>query len=170
MRKFRLPLAILLVFSMFSVNAEAGKIKLAYDLKAGDQFKLEAVQQQTTEQEVMGQVQGMSSELTAQYDFRVVKVDKEGKMTLEVLLSRFAFSARNPMMEMDFDSAGDKETPELARPFLLVLNQVYTFNLEPVGTVSGLVGPEGLEERVGEAMKSMDMMEAQVLAGMAGVF
>ena len=168
MKNFRSIISILIIFSMLSVTAEAKKIKLEYDLKPGDQFKLELVQQQDTEQEVMGQVQHMSTELTAQYDFKVISADKEGKMSLEVLLSRFAFKMQNPMMEFTFDSAKEEEIPQYGRPFMIVLNEVFTFNLDRLGNVSALVAPDGLEAKVMQEMMSLDGMDAQLLAGIAG--
>lgn len=161
----------LLVVSAISLNAVAGNIKLEYNLKAGDQFKLELEQKQTTSQEIMGQAQDISSVTIYQYDFKVIQVDKQGLASLEVMLTRLAMKADNPMISMEFDSAGDQEIPEFIRPLLMVLNEVYTFNLDRMGNVSGLKVPDGLEDRINEGVMSMmQEPEVQMLAGMIGAF
>ncbi len=130
------------------MQAEAKKVNLKYQLKAGDEFKYENAMSQESSQEVMGQSQSTSSSTTSTYGYKVIDVTPTGDMNMKAGLVSYAMSTTSPMGEMKFNSVTDTVVPEYAKIATIGLNQFYTFTLSPLGKVTNLKAPDGLVEKV----------------------
>ena len=158
---------ILLVVALLaacSFQAEAKKVKLQYQLKAGDQFTYAYTISQEIAQEVMGQSMAYTVETSFVYDFKVKEVNADGNFRLSGTLIEFAMNSVTPQGDMKYNSATDKEIPDFAKMIGLTLNETYLFTLSPLGQITDVVVPDGVEEKIQKAMESMQDMTGQAMA------
>ncbi|MFA6127634.1 MAG: DUF6263 family protein [Bacteroidales bacterium] len=131
-----------------AVQAEAKKVKLQYQLKAGDQFKYEMSATQDIAQEVMGQSQTTKVNTSSTYDFKVIGVTAAGEFSMSAAMVAYSMSSVTPMGEMKYNSETDTVVPDFAKSSAAALNQYYTFTLSPMGKITGMTAPDGLVDKV----------------------
>ncbi len=160
-----LTLAILLAFAF---QAEAKKVQLQYQLKAGDQFAYTLTVSQEIAQEMMGQSQSTAVGNSMTYSFKVLELLANDSYRLEGKLSEYTMNTNTPMGEMNYNSTTDKEVPDFAKSVALTLNEVFVFTLSKDGKVSDVKAPEGLAEKIEKEMGENQDMASQMMAGVAG--
>lgn len=151
------------------LNAEAKKVKLQYQLKAGDQFKLEKSMTQESIQEFNGQSQTNIFSTSMAYQFKVAGVTPEGEFLMNTALVSFSMSAGTAMGDMKYNSETDSVAPDYAQSMAVQLNEYYSFNLSPLGRISGTKVPEGLAEKVAKALEGIGGAQMQMISAAAGV-
>ena len=151
------------------MQAEAKKVKLFYQLKAGDQFKYEKSVSQDIVQEMMGQAQNTKAFTSLTYGFNVKEVAVNGDMTMDVALVGFAMSSSNPMGEMKYSSVTDTVVPDFAKSMVVTMNEVYTFILSPLGKISDVKAPDGIVEKVNKVLESLGGVQMQIASGAAAI-
>ncbi len=166
MKTNRLLFALALLLTI-GTQAEAKKVKLQYQLKAGDEFKYEISMKQETAQEVMGQSQSTTTDMATTYHFKVTGVTATGDMSLQAAMVGYAISSSSPNGDMKFDSAKDTVVPEFARLSSAPMNQYYSFTLSPLGKISDIKAPEGLVEKINKIVAEMSD-GVMGMGGMAG--
>lgn len=154
MKTNRLLFALALLLTI-GTQAEAKKVKLQYQLKAGDEFKYEISMKQETAQEVMGQSQSSTTDIATTYHFKVTGVSATGDMLMQAALVGYAMSTTSPAGEMKYDSAKDTVVPAFANLSTASINQFYSFTLSPLGKISDIKAPEGLVEKINKIVAEM---------------
>lgn len=167
MKTTRILFLMALVLSV-ALQAEAKKVKLQYQLKAGDQFKYEMSVQQDIAQEVMGQSQTTAVNNTTTYGFKVGEVTPAGDFTMSVALVAYSINSTTPMGEMKFNSATDTVIPDFAKTTAIMLNEYYFFTLSPLGKITDLKVPEGIVEKINKTMEGLGDAQMQMGAAAAG--
>lgn len=167
MKTTRILFVMALILSM-GLQAEAKKVKLQYQLKAGDQFKYERNVSQDIVQEMMGQTQSTNANTTLTYDFKVTEVTPAGDMVMNVALVGFAMESTNPMGEVKYNSATDSVVPDFAKSMVVTMNEVYTLTLSPLGKISDVKAPEGIAEKVNKLLEGMGGEQMAMASGAAG--
>ena len=147
------------------MQAEAKKVKLQYKLNAGDEFKYESSSKQDVTQEAMGQTQTTSISNSTTYHFKVTGVGEGGNMTLQAAMVEFSLNTTSPMGEMKYNSATDSIVPEEQKLLSVSLNEYYTFTLSPVGKISEVIAPAGLEEKVKQIADAQGLGQMMSLMG-----
>ena len=154
MKTTRILFVMSLILAM-GMQVEAKKVKLQYGLKAGDQFKLERSISQDIIQELMGQSQTMTNNTRMTYEFKVTEVSASGDMIMQVALVSYAMAMTNPMGDMKYDSETDEAVPDFAKSMAVTMKEVYTITLSPLGVISDVIVPEGLEGKVTKIMEEI---------------
>ena len=167
MKTIRILFVMALILSM-GMQAEAKKVKLQYQLKAGDQFKYEMTASQETAQEVMGQSQSTTVNSSNTYEFTVASVTPAGDYEMKVALVAFAMSSSTPMGDMKYNSVTDTVVPDFASSVAVTLNEVYSFTLSPLGKISGVKAPEGLVEKVNAIIEKLGGGQMGIASAAAG--
>ncbi|MFA5814409.1 MAG: DUF6263 family protein [Bacteroidales bacterium] len=167
MKTTRILFVIVLVLSM-GMQAEAKKVKLQYQLKAGDQFKYEMNVSQDIAQEVMGQSQSTTVATSLTYGFKVAEVTPAGDFVLNVALVAYAMSSTTPMGDMKYNSATDSVVPDFAKSMAVTLNEVYTLTLSPLGKITDVKAPDGIVEKVNKIIENLGGAQMQMASGSAG--
>jgi hypothetical protein len=147
MKNTRILFIAALILSV-GMQAEAKKVNLKYQLKAGTEFKYEVAMSQESAQEVMGNSQSSTNSTTTTLDFKVLEVTSTGDMNMKAALVALSLTGTSPAGEMKFNSATDTVIPEFAKMSSLGLNQYYTFTLSPLGKITDLKAPEGFVEKL----------------------
>lgn len=168
MKTIRILFVAAMVLSL-GLPAEAKKVKLQYQLKAGDQFKYELSVKQEILQEVMGQSQATTLNNSHTYEFKVIEAAPDGSYLVNVSLVAVSMSMATPMGDVKFNSESDTVTPEFAKSLAVSLNEIYSFKLSPLGKVSDVKAPEGIVEKVNKTMEGLKGSPMQMAAGSAGV-
>lgn len=167
MKTTRILFVMALILSV-AVQAEAKKVKLQYQLKAGDQFKYEINLSQETAQEVMGQSQSTTLSYSHTYEFKVIEVTPTGDFAMTVALVTYAMSTATPMGDMKYNSATDSVVPDFAKGSAVSLNEVYSFTLSPLGKITDVKAPDGIVEKVNKAMENLEGAQMQIASASAG--
>jgi hypothetical protein len=167
MRTTRIVFAMVLTLSV-ALHCEAKKVKLNYQLKAGDQFKYELNMSQETAQEVMGQSQSSTVTTSHAYEFKVTEVTADGSFVMNVAMISFSMSSATPAGDMKYNSAADSVVPDFAKSVAVTLNEVYTFTLSPLGKISDVKAPDGLVEKVNKIIEAMGGGQMQMASAAAG--
>jgi hypothetical protein len=154
MKTTKVLFMIALIFSM-GMQAEAKKVKLQYQLKAGDKFLLERSTKQDIAQEMMGQTQSTTSNSAMTYEFNVTGINAAGDYTLTVAMVEFSMAATNPMGELKYNSATDSVVPEFAKGMSILLKEVYTMDVSTLGKITNVKAPEGMAEKINKLMEGM---------------
>jgi len=168
MKTTRILLIMALILSV-AAQAEAKKVKLLYQLKAGDQFKYELTINQDIAQEVMGQSQATTVNTSTTYNFNVVEVTAAGDYLINVSLVATSMATTSPMGEMKYNSVTDTVVPDYAKSTAVLLNQVYSFKMNQLGVISDVKAPEGIVEKVNKIVEEMAGGQGQMAAGAAGM-
>jgi hypothetical protein len=168
MKTTRILLIMALILSV-AAQAEAKKVKLLYQLKAGDQFKYELTINQDIAQEVMGQSQATTVNTSNTYSFNVVEVTAAGDYLINVSLVATSMATTSPMGEMKYNSVTDTVVPDYAKNTAVLLNQVYSFKMDKLGVISDVKAPEGIVEKVNKIIEEMSGGQGQMVAGAAGM-
>ena len=147
MKTKRILFFVALILSV-GMQAEAKKVKLQYQLKAGEEFKYEVSIAQESAQEVMGQSQSSTTTTSTTMNFKVLEVTATGDIKMKAALVAFTYSGTTPAGEMKYNSATDSVIPEFAKMSTLGLNQYYSFTMSPLGKISDLTAPEGFVEKL----------------------
>jgi hypothetical protein len=158
-------LAILMAFTL---QAEAKKVQLQYQLKAGNQFAYTLAVSQDIAQEMMGQSQTTTVGSSLTYSFKVLEVLPGGTYRMEGKLTEYTMNTNTPMGEMKYNSTTDKEIPDFAMSVALTLNEAFLFTLSTAGKITEVLAPAGLAEKIEKAMGENQDMSAQMMAGVAG--
>lgn len=163
MKSNRILLVVTLLLA-FSFHAEAKKVKLQYQLKAGDQFTYAYSISQEIAQEVMGQSIVYTVENCYVYDFKVKEVNTDGAYRLSGTLLEYAINSVTPQGDMKYNSATDTEIPDYAKMTGLTLNETYYFTLSQLGKISDVEVPAGVAEKIVKAMEGMVDATGQAMA------
>jgi hypothetical protein len=151
-------LQILVLFALigsFAFQAEAKKVKLAYRFNQGDQLKYEISVAQDIAQEMMGQTNSMTNSTMSLYELKVTGVDASGNYRFEGKMVELSINSSNPMTEVKYNSATDKEVPEAAKINAMTLNQTYSFTLSGRGEITDVQAPEGLVDRIQKELDNL---------------
>ncbi|MFH0760882.1 MAG: DUF6263 family protein [Bacteroidota bacterium] len=157
-------LLVVALLAAFSFQAEAKKVKLQYQLKAGDQFKYGYSISQDITQDLMGQSMTYTVETSFVNDFQVKEVNSDGSFRLTGTLVEYAMNSVTPQGDMKYNSTTDTEIPDFAKIAGLTLNETYFFTLSPLGNITDVVVPDGLQEKIQKAMEGMQDMTGQAMA------
>jgi len=149
-------------------QAEAKKVPMKYQLKAGDKFQYEMSTSQDIAQEVMGQSQGSAVGTSATYEFKVVEAKTDGSYTMTAALVAYSLSTTTPAGKMSYDSKTDTVVPEFAKSTAAMLNEAYTFTLSSLGKVSDVKAPDGLLDKVNKAMETIAQNDQTGVLASAG--
>jgi hypothetical protein len=158
---------ILLVVALLaacSFQAEAKKVKLQYQLKAGDQFAYAYAISQEVAQEVMGQSIVSTVETSYVYDFKVKEALSDGAFRLTGTLLEYALSSASMQGDMKYNSVTDTIMPDFAKLTGLTLNETYQFTLSKLGVISDVLVPAGVEEKISKVMEGMQDATGQAMA------
>lgn len=166
MKTTRILFVMALILSV-AVQAEAKKVKLQYQLKAGDQFKYEIIDSQDVAQEVNGQSQNTAISNSHAYEFKVTEVTPAGDFVMNVAMVAFAMSTTTPMGDMKYNSATDSVVPDFAKSMAVILNEVYSFTLSPLGKITNVKAPDGIVEKVNKIMENLGGAQMQLASGAA---
>lgn len=166
MKTTRILFVMALILSV-AVQAEAKKVKLQYQLKAGDQFKYEIVVSQDIAQEFNGQSQSTPNSNSRAYEFKVTEVTPAGDFVINVAMVALAISTTTPMGDMKYNSATDSVVPDFAKSVAVSLNEVYSFTLSPLGKITNVKVPDGIVEKVNKIIENLGSAEMQMAAGAA---
>jgi hypothetical protein len=153
---------ILALLGTVAFQAEAKKVTLKYQLKAGEEFSLTMAVQQETTQDLMGQTQTQAVTTSLTYHFKVLEQLADGNARLEGALTEYIMDNNGMMGEMKYNSTTDKEVPEFAKSTALMLNEKFLFTLSPLGVISDVKAPEGLAEKIKEALGEAGELAAQM--------
>lgn len=164
MKTTRILFVMALILSV-AVQAEAKKVKLQYQLKAGDQFKYEMIGSQDVAQDINGQSQNTAMSYSQVYEFKVTEVTPAGDFKLNVALVAFATSTTTPMGDMKYNSATDSVVPDFAKSMAVTLNEVYSFTLSPLGNITDVKVPDGIVEKVNKIIDNLGGAEMQMVSG-----
>jgi len=167
MKTTRFLFLIALVLSV-AIQAEAKKVKLQYQLKAGDQFRYEINVSQDITQEVMGQSQGTTSNTAVTYGFKVAEVTTAGDFVMNVALVAYSMSSTTPMGDTKYNSATDSVVPDFAKSTAVTLNEVYSFTLSTLGKITDVKAPDGIVEKVSKIIEKLGGAQMQMVSGVAG--
>lgn len=167
MKTTRILFVMALVLSI-GMQAEAKKVKLQYQLKAGDQFRYEMTVKQDIAQEVMGQSQTTTVNTSNTYELKVVDVTSAGVLNMTGALVAFDMSTSTPMGEMKYNSVTDTVVPDYAQSIAVTLNEIYTFSVSPLGKITNATAPAGLVEKVTKILETLGGGQMQIASAQAG--
>jgi hypothetical protein len=166
MKTTRILFVMALILSV-AVQAEAKKVKLQYQLKAGDQFKYEIIDSQDVAQEINGQSQNTAISNSHAYEFKVTEVTPAGDFVMNVAMVSFAMSTTTPMGDMKYNSATDSVVPDFAKSMAVILNEVYSFTLSPLGKITNVKAPDGIVEKMNKIIENLGGAQMQMASGVA---
>jgi hypothetical protein len=147
-------ISTIVLFCSFAFQSEAKKVKLQYQLKAGDQFKLEMNISQDIVQESSGQSQNSKSFKSNTYEFKVTNVSQSGDMELNAVQVAFAIESSGVQFgDMKYNSSSGAAVPDFAKDQAAVLNEIYSFTLSPLGKITNIKIPEGILEKIKKIME-----------------
>jgi len=148
-----------------TLQAEAKKIKLQYQLKAGQEFSITSSANQEMAQEVMGQTTTLFIETSNTYAFKVIEVKADGTFRLSGTMTETILNSSSTMGmgDMKFNSTTDKEVPEAVKPMILTLNEPYLFTLSPAGAISDVLLPEGMQEKIEKNLTEQQDAAGQIV-------
>jgi len=153
---------MVLLLGTVAYQAEAKKVTLKYQLKAGEEFSLVMAVSQETTQDLMGQTQTQAVSTTLTYHFKVLEQLANGSFRMEGSLAEYIMDNNGMMGEMKYNSTTDKEVPEFAKSTAMQLNEKFQFTLSPIGVISDVKAPEGLSQKIKEAMGETGELAAQM--------
>lgn len=151
----------------FGMQAEAKKVKLQYQLKAGEQIKLERYLTQEVVQEVAGQTNSTSTQSTYTYDIKVNEVTPAGDFNLSVTMVAFSVESKGAMGEIKYNSATDTVVADFAKSMVLTMNETYTATVSPLGKISDIKAPAGLSEKIDKFVAGLDGAQMQMAGSQA---
>lgn len=160
-------LFIMAIALSVAFQAEAKKVKLQYQFKAGDQFKYELNLSQDISQEVNGQATNSTVANSHTYAFKVIEVDAAGNFIMNGSLVAVTMSTTSMMGDMKYNSATDTVVPEFAKTLVVPLNETYSFILSPLGKISDVKAPDGIVEKMNKIVEAMGAAAAQMGAAAA---
>lgn len=164
-----LRIILVMALAMFSaMQAEAKKVKLQYDLKAGDQFKYEIVVSQDIVQELMGQSQSTTTKSSHTYLYKVADVTPAGDFLMNISLVAFSLETTTPMGDMKYNSVTDTVVPDFAKSVAVTLNAVYSYTMSPLGKISGVKAPDGIVDKVNKVIEKLGGAQMQMGAALSG--
>jgi hypothetical protein len=162
MKLTRSLLLVVLMLGAVAYQAEAKKVNLKYQLKAGDEFSMVLSVGQEVTQDMMGQTQTQTVSTSITYHFKVLEALADGNFRLEGAMSEYSMDNNGMMGAMKYNSATDKEVPDFAKATSMQLNEKFLFTLSPIGTISDVKAPEGLAQKIKEVMGNDGEMAAQL--------
>jgi len=141
----------LCVFMLSSLQAEAKKTTLKYQLQPGQTYHLEEVNSSQISQEAMGQSIDINMTITRRLSFTVKEITSSGAFIIEEKITGMAVKIASPMGDMDFDSEKETAVPAAEENVMSAsLNLPYTYVLAVNGTVSDFTASEALQQKMDE--------------------
>lgn len=138
-------------------DAASAAVSLELKLEKGKTYYERSVVEQRMTQEVMGQQQVMDFVVGIGEKLDVLDVDDKGNMQVRHTYIWSRFKQASPMMDVDYDSAGQMATPAGAEGFAALLGQSYTLRLSPKGEALDIKGVEEMAETVREKAPGADL-------------
>lgn len=100
-------------------------------------------------QKSSGQSQNSKSFKFNTYEFKVFNVTPSGDM--EIYADKVAFAIESSGVQfgdMKYNSSSGEEVPDFAKDQAAVMNEVYSFTLSPLGTITNIKIPEGILNKI----------------------
>ena len=146
---------------LISFGAEAKKVDLKYQLKAGMTISYESVITQEIAQEVMGQAQNTDSETKQTITFKVIEVGEDGNYRISREIAKLAIKMSSAMGDIEFSS---DDVPEEEGPWNLIKwmqEEPIIFTMTPKGNIISIEKKDEIVDRFSEMIENAGI-EAQI--------
>ncbi len=141
--------SVMAILFSFTSQVEAKKVNLRYQLKAGSQFRLEQIITEDIEQGSEAELMNSKSINSTTYEFNVAEVSANGDMKIDVALKAFSIESSGPQFgDMKYNSIDKTAVPDFASDKAVLLDQVYSFTLSPLGAITDIKAPPGILEKM----------------------
>ena len=142
----------------FTSQVEAKKVNLRYQLKTGDQFKLELSSNQEIDQVSGTELLSSKSINYTTYEFKVTEVSATGDMKINVALKAFSIESSGPQFgDMKYNSSDKSAVPDFATDKAALLDQAYSFTHSPFGVITDVKAPPGILEKMKKILEATGM-------------
>lgn len=166
MKVYRVILLSILAAVAFN-TANAKKVKLRYNLIAGQEFVIEHSNKQEIGQEVMGQNQVMENTILTEYSFRVLEVKGDGSYILEQKISAAEMQMENDFININYNSREDETVPEGLEYLANTIDVPISFLMSNTGEILEVVDAQDYLKTIEEALAGVEGMMQQLGSGMA---
>ncbi len=162
---------VLIVFiaGALSMSLQAKKVSLKYTLEKGSEMSYLVTQNQEIGQEMMGQMQEMTSDISNWVTLTVKDITPEGNYLMVKSLTRFKVVSGSPMGDMEFDSDNTNGEASVAKTVNLLIDNPVEFTMNAYGEVLNIVNADVFLKSF-EGMIEGASPEMQMLAGIAASY
>ncbi|OLP17634.1 hypothetical protein BST81_15025 [Leptolyngbya sp. 'hensonii'] len=146
--------AALLAIALTTTQCSNNQTKLQLRLEEGKSYNFRFSSDQKISQTLMGQQQSVNQFVAMGYSFKVLDVDKDGVMTVQVTYDSVQFKQSGATGTIEYDSTKDaKSTNPLTLGFSALVGKSFSMKIRPDGGVQDIQGADALINDMIKALK-----------------
>jgi hypothetical protein len=148
----------LLAIIFMIINCAGPKIDLKFNIKPGSVYSYKVTTEQQISQTIQGKVVDMDQTIIMEYRYDVKEINDQGNTVVDIVYERIGYMQDGPLGHIDYKSWEDnKEIPLLAQGFASLVDQGFTMEISPHGSVVAITGTEKIIDKM---IKDMDLPES----------
>jgi hypothetical protein len=161
--KMKKTCGLLLVVILMIIGCAGPKIDLKFNVEPGSVYNYSVITKQQISQTIQGKVVDMDQVIIMEYRYDVKEINDQGNTVLDIVYERIGYMQDGPLGNIDYKSWEDnKEIPLLARGFASLVDQGFTVEISPQGSV---VSIKGTDKIIDKMIKDIDLPASDELSG-----
>ncbi|MGB3340920.1 MAG: DUF6263 family protein [bacterium] len=154
---------LLLVMILMIIGCAGPKIDLKFNIEPGSVYNYKVITKQQISQTIQGKVVDMDQVIIMEYRYDVKEINDQGNTVVDIVYERIGYMQEGPLGNIDYKSWEDnKEIPVLAQGFASLVDQGFTMEISPQGSV---VSIKGADKIIDKMIKDMDLPASDEMTG-----